>query len=127
MVNGVDVDVVLTGEYPGDGRERPVSFPDPGECAVRGESFSLVSLPSLVELKIASGMTAPCATSSWSSGPRPGKAIDRRAMRPACGGHRAGLSRYRTPSTSSPSRTTHGVVVLSAVTRGAPSSWAKAM
>lgn len=57
--HGVDVDVVLTGEYPGDGREKPVSFPDPGECAVRGESFSLVSLPSLVELKIASGMTAP--------------------------------------------------------------------
>jgi len=56
---GVDIDFVLAGEYPGDGLEKPVSFPDPGECAVRGESFSLVSLSTLVELKIASGMTAP--------------------------------------------------------------------
>ncbi|MGH9464396.1 MAG: hypothetical protein ACRD0X_02035 [Thermoanaerobaculia bacterium] len=56
--HGVDVDIVVTGEYPGDGREKPVAFPDPAECAVRGDSFSLVPLPLLVDLKIASGMTA---------------------------------------------------------------------
>ena len=35
--NGVNIDVVLAGEYPGDGEEKPVVFPDPAEAAVRGE------------------------------------------------------------------------------------------
>jgi hypothetical protein len=55
----VDIDVVLAGDFPGDGREKPVSFPDPDEAAVRGSAFRLVSLKTLIELKIASGMTAP--------------------------------------------------------------------
>jgi hypothetical protein len=55
----VDIDVVLAGDFPGDGREKPVSFPDPAEAAVRGRAFRLVSLKTLIELKIASGMTAP--------------------------------------------------------------------
>jgi len=55
----VDIDVVVTGEYPGDGRETPVRFPDPAEAAVKGTTFALVSLETLIELKIASGMTAP--------------------------------------------------------------------
>jgi hypothetical protein len=56
---GVDIDVVLAGDYPGDGREKPVRFPDPADTAVRGETFALVPLETLVELKIASGMSAP--------------------------------------------------------------------
>jgi len=55
----VDIDVVLAGDYPGDGREKPVRFPDPREVAVAGAVFRLVSLTTLIELKIASGMTAP--------------------------------------------------------------------
>lgn len=55
----VKIDVLLTGEYPGDGKEKPVSFPDPATAAVRGERFALLPLASLVELKLASGMTAP--------------------------------------------------------------------
>lgn len=55
----VDIDVVLAGDYPGDGREKPVCFPDPATGAVKGDSFSLVSLETLIELKVASGMTAP--------------------------------------------------------------------
>jgi hypothetical protein len=57
--NGVTIDVVLTGEYPGDGLPKPVSFPDPAAAAVRGERVALLPLPRLVELKLASGMTAP--------------------------------------------------------------------
>src|ERR1700716_2261383 len=34
--NGVPIDVVLAGEYPGDGRPKPVAFPDPAVAAVRG-------------------------------------------------------------------------------------------
>lgn len=55
----VDIDVVLAGDYPGDGRQKPVSFPDPRDGAVGGAAFRLVSLTTLIELKIASGMTAP--------------------------------------------------------------------
>lgn len=56
--NGVTVDVVLAGDYPGDGLPKPVSFPDPA-AAIRGERIALLPLPRLIELKLASGMTAP--------------------------------------------------------------------
>jgi hypothetical protein len=55
----VDVDVVLAGEYPGDGRPKPVAFPDPAIVARRGARVALLPLPRLLELKLASGMTAP--------------------------------------------------------------------
>ncbi len=58
----VPIDVVLSGEYPGDGLPKPVAFPDPADpadAAVRGERVALLPLPRLIELKLASGMTAP--------------------------------------------------------------------
>lgn len=55
----VDIDVLLTGDFPGDGKEKPVAFPDPESSAVRGERFALLPLSKLIELKVASGMTAP--------------------------------------------------------------------
>lgn len=58
-VAGVDIDVILTGEYPGDGKPKAVVFPDPAEAAVRGRSVALLPLPSLIELKLASGLSAP--------------------------------------------------------------------
>jgi hypothetical protein len=57
--NGVVIDVLLAGDFPGDGRPKPVSFPDPADAAVVGERFRILALPTLVELKLASGMTAP--------------------------------------------------------------------
>lgn len=57
--HGVPIDVLLAGEYPGDGRPKPVCFPDPAQVAVRGVRTALLPLPSLVALKLASGMTAP--------------------------------------------------------------------
>jgi len=56
---GVDIDVVLTGSFPGDGEPKPVVFPDPAATAERGARIALLPLPTLVELKLASGMTAP--------------------------------------------------------------------
>lgn len=56
---GVDIDVLLVGDYPGDGKEKPVAFPDPVQAAVRGDRFALLPLSTLLELKLASGMTAP--------------------------------------------------------------------
>lgn len=55
---GVKIDVLITGDYPGDGKPKPVRFPDPS-VAVRGEGFSVLSLKDLVELKLASGLTNP--------------------------------------------------------------------
>jgi hypothetical protein len=57
--HGVDIDVVVSGEYPGDGLPKPVRFPDPGEAAKRGRRIALLSLEKLLEIKLASGMSAP--------------------------------------------------------------------
>ena len=45
--------------FPGDGKPKPVAFPDPATAALRGARVALLPLPTLVELKLASGMTAP--------------------------------------------------------------------
>ena len=57
--HGIDIDVVLTGSYPGDGKPKPVVFPDPATTAERGARVALLPLATLLELKLASGMTAP--------------------------------------------------------------------
>jgi hypothetical protein len=56
---GVDIEIVLAGDFPGDGKPKPIAFPDPTTAARRGASVALLPLPKLVELKLASGMTAP--------------------------------------------------------------------
>jgi hypothetical protein len=55
----VDIDVVLAGEFPGDGKPKPVAFPDPAKVAVRGRRVALLPLARLIELKLASGLSAP--------------------------------------------------------------------
>ena len=37
----VKIDVLLTGEYPGDGKEKPVAFPDPATAATSGFSLKI--------------------------------------------------------------------------------------
>jgi hypothetical protein len=55
----VAIDVLLTGEFPGDGRPKDVVFPDPAVAAVRGERLAVLPLERLIELKLASGLSAP--------------------------------------------------------------------
>ena len=55
----VDIDFLLAGEYPGDGKPKPVVFPDPAHAAVRGRRVALLPLAKLIELKLASGISAP--------------------------------------------------------------------
>ena len=55
----VTVEIITTGEYPGDGRPKPVSFPDPKDSVEVIEGLKTISLEKLIELKLASGMTAP--------------------------------------------------------------------
>ena len=59
-IHGVNIDVLLTGEYPGDGQPKPVAFPDPAAVAEPDEEgIPILALRALIELKLASGMTAP--------------------------------------------------------------------
>jgi hypothetical protein len=58
-INNVKIHFLITGDFPGDGKPKPVAFPDPRVAAVAGEKYRIVSLPRLVEMKLASGMTAP--------------------------------------------------------------------
>lgn len=57
--NNVKIDFLITGEYPGDGKPKPVAFPDPATQAEESDGFRVLSLQTLLELKLASGMTAP--------------------------------------------------------------------
>src|SRR5262249_33322545 len=56
---GVKVEFLTTGDYPGDGKPKPLAFPHPADCSVEIEGMRFVSLPMLVSLKLASGMTNP--------------------------------------------------------------------
>jgi hypothetical protein len=57
--SGVRIEFLVAGDYPGDGKPKPVAFPDPTEAAVDLDGIRCLSLPRLVELKLASGMTNP--------------------------------------------------------------------
>jgi hypothetical protein len=57
---GVRIEIVTAGEYPGDGLPKPVAFPDPttSGMTVEVEGIRVVTLEKLIELKLASGMSA---------------------------------------------------------------------
>jgi|GEM_PF-3749736 len=61
--NNTDIDVVITGHFPGDGKPKAIAFPDPSE-AEQGTSVRLLPLSRMVELKLASGITAVHRSSS---------------------------------------------------------------
>jgi hypothetical protein len=56
---GVRIKIITSGEYPGDGKPKPVSFPNPAEARFQNEGLWLITLEKLIELKLASGLTAP--------------------------------------------------------------------
>ena len=55
---GVKVEILTTGEYPGDGQPKPVAFPDPSEAAIQIDEVRVATLDVIVELKLASGLSA---------------------------------------------------------------------
>lgn len=57
--HGVTIDILIAGDYPGDGKPKPVRFPDPAAVAIRGPHGAFLPLTCLIELKLASGMSAP--------------------------------------------------------------------
>jgi hypothetical protein len=55
----VKIDFLLTGDYPGDGKPKPVAFPEPATVSEDAGPYRILTLPALLELKIASGASAP--------------------------------------------------------------------
>ncbi len=59
-VTRVRVEFLVAGEFPGDGKPKPVQFPEPQLVADRSaEGLSFVNLKTLIELKLASARSAP--------------------------------------------------------------------
>jgi hypothetical protein len=54
---GVRIEFLIAGEFPGDGQPKAVAFPEPEEAGVLIDGIRYLTLPKLVELKLASGMT----------------------------------------------------------------------
>ncbi len=55
----VTVEIITSGEFPGDGKPKPVQFPAPDENQIEIDGIKTLTLEKLIELKLASGMTAP--------------------------------------------------------------------
>ena len=53
----VRIEFLTTGGFPGDGKPKPIQFPDPASVAVESDGIVYIDLRSLIELKLASGMT----------------------------------------------------------------------
>jgi len=56
-VNGVRIEFLISGEYPGDGKPKPVAFPHPKDVLEIRDGIKVLQLPRLIELKLASYMT----------------------------------------------------------------------
>ncbi len=53
----VRIEFLVAGQYPGDGKPKPVAFPDPAAVSTLIDGVRYLALPALVDLKLASGMT----------------------------------------------------------------------
>src|SRR5687768_5145046 len=58
-IDGVSIEVMTTGEFPGDGKPKPVSMPDPANASTEIDGIKFVTLENLIELKLAWGISAP--------------------------------------------------------------------
>ena len=56
---GVKIEFLTTGDFPGDGKPKPIAFADPADVSTESDGIRYVDLPTLVEMKLASGMTNP--------------------------------------------------------------------
>jgi hypothetical protein len=56
--SNVQIDVLIAGDFPGDGKPKPVAFPDPSVAEPSADGYPVLPLQTLIELKLASAMTA---------------------------------------------------------------------
>jgi len=54
----IPVEIITSGEFPGDGLPKPVQFPHPNEVSIKIDGIKTVSLEKLIELKLTSGISA---------------------------------------------------------------------
>jgi hypothetical protein len=57
--SGVRIEFLVSGDYPGDGKPKPVAFPDPEPVSIDKDGIRWLALPTLIELKLASGTSNP--------------------------------------------------------------------
>jgi hypothetical protein len=57
--SGVRIEMLVTGEFPGDGKPKAIAFPEPSQASTLVDGLRVLTLPRLIELKLASGMSAP--------------------------------------------------------------------
>ena len=55
---GVKINFLTTGNDPGDGKPKPVAFPNPADVSIEKDGLRILKLESLIELKLASGLSA---------------------------------------------------------------------
>lgn len=55
---GVKIDFIISGQYPGDGKPGPISFPVPAAASKESDGIRFLDLVPLIELKLASGRAA---------------------------------------------------------------------
>ena len=53
----VRIEFLTTGGFPGDGKPKPVEFPNPDDVGIEIEGIRYLRLEKLIELKLASGMS----------------------------------------------------------------------
>jgi hypothetical protein len=51
--NGVTIDILVTGLFPGTGKPGPIAFPDPAAVREVIDNYSFVDLRTLIQLKLA--------------------------------------------------------------------------
>lgn len=51
--NGVTIDILVAGQFPGSGNPGPVSFPDPNEVGEEVDDVRYVDLVTMIQLKLA--------------------------------------------------------------------------
>ena len=56
---GVRIEFLLSGGFPGDGKPKPVVFPDPSIASIEMDELRFITLERLIELKLASGLSNP--------------------------------------------------------------------
>lgn len=57
--SGVDIRFSVTGEYPGDKRPKPIRIPHPSHVSEVLNGVPVITLPRLIELKLAAGGSSP--------------------------------------------------------------------
>jgi nucleotidyltransferase AbiEii toxin of type IV toxin-antitoxin system len=57
--HGVKIEFLVAGDYPGDGKPKPVVFPGPSGHTIQKNGIQYINLEALIELKLASGLSNP--------------------------------------------------------------------